>query len=399
MIEARALTKRYGDKVAVDALTFTVRPGIVTGFLGPNGAGKSTTMRMILGLDRPTAGSVTVNGRRYVEQAAPLHEVGGAAGGQRGPHLPLGVQPPARPGRDAPHPGARVDEVIDLVGLRRGRPQAGRRVLPRHGPAARYRLRAARRPADVILDEPVNGLDPEGIRWVRDLLKGAGGGRADGLRLEPPDERDGADRRARDRRRPRSADRRHAVDDLHPQRVDRTSSCVRTPEAARAAVAAGRPRRHRLEQRARPVGGRRADRPQIGRPSPATPASCCTNSRRSGRRLEEAFMDMTRDSVEFHGGHGPRRRGGSMSTTTDDRRRHRRRRPGGARRSHAGVSRRRRAASEWIKLRSLRSSWLTLAAAVIGMIGIGAARRGRDQRHWSHMQPDERRDFDAVAAA
>src|SRR3954467_1864357 len=117
MIEARGLTKRYGDKTAVDDLTFTVRPGIVTGFLGPNGAGKSTTMRMILGLDAPTAGTVTVNGRPYRDHAAPLREVGALLAAKA-----------VRPGRSAfQHllalarttgiPRSRVDEVIDAVGL------------------------------------------------------------------------------------------------------------------------------------------------------------------------------------------------------------------------------------------------------------------------------------------
>src|ERR671910_280513 len=108
MIEAHQLTKRYGDKTAVEDLSFTVRPGIVTGFLGPNGAGKSTTMRMILGLDAPTSGDVLVGGRRYRDLPGPLHEVGALLGD----------------------------------------------------------------PATLVLDEPVNGLDPEGIHWIRGLLRG-----------------------------------------------------------------------------------------------------------------------------------------------------------------------------------------------------------------------------------
>jgi ABC-2 type transport system ATP-binding protein len=171
MIEARGLTKRYGDTVATDDLTFTVRPGIVTGFLGPNGAGKSTTMRMILGLDAPTRGSVTVNGRPYREHRAPLREVG-ALLEARSTH----------PGRSAHNhllamartcgiPRSRVEEVIDAVGLRdAGRRRAGRFSL---GMGQRLGIAAALLgdPRTVILDEPLNGLDTEGIRWIRTLLK------------------------------------------------------------------------------------------------------------------------------------------------------------------------------------------------------------------------------------
>src|SRR3978361_360795 len=117
MIEARGLSKKYGDKVAVDGLSFTVRPGVVTGFLGPNGAGKSTTMRMILGLDRPSAGSVTVNGRNYAELAAPLHEVG-ALLEAKAVHTSRSAYNHLR-ALAATHgiSRTRVDEVIDLVGL------------------------------------------------------------------------------------------------------------------------------------------------------------------------------------------------------------------------------------------------------------------------------------------
>lgn len=172
MIEAIDLTKRYGDKVAVDGLTFTVRPGIVTGFLGPNGAGKSTTMRMILGLDRPTSGTVTVNGRPYAAHTAPLKELGALLEAKA-----------VHTGRSAYHhllamaattgiPASRVDEVIDLVGLRDvARKRAGGFSL---GMGQRLGIASALLgdPAVVMLDEPVNGLDPEGILWIRNLLKG-----------------------------------------------------------------------------------------------------------------------------------------------------------------------------------------------------------------------------------
>jgi ABC-2 type transport system ATP-binding protein len=171
MIEARGLSKRYGDKVAVDDLSFTVRPGMVTGFLGPNGAGKSTTMRMILGLDQPSSGSVTVNGRPYREHLAPLQEVGAMLDGRS-----------VHPGRSAYHHllslaqtngihRGRVDAVIEAVGL----PGVARRRAGGFSLGMGQRLGIAAAllgdPHTVILDEPVNGLDTEGIRWIRSLLR------------------------------------------------------------------------------------------------------------------------------------------------------------------------------------------------------------------------------------
>ena len=141
MIEATNLTKDYGDKRAVDGLSFTVEPGVVTGFLGPNGSGKSTTMRLILGLDAPTAGTVTVNGKRYREHPAPLHEVGALlearsvhTGRSAYNHLLALAQThgiPQAPGRRADRPRRPA----------RGRAEARRHVLARHGPAARHRRR------------------------------------------------------------------------------------------------------------------------------------------------------------------------------------------------------------------------------------------------------------------
>ncbi|OQR64406.1 multidrug ABC transporter ATP-binding protein [Streptomyces maremycinicus] len=172
MIEARELTKRYGDKTVVDHLSFTVKPGEVTGFLGPNGAGKSTTMRMIVGLDSPTEGSVTVNGRSYAGHTAPLHEIG-----------TLLEAKSVHPGRSAFNhlmalahthgiPRSRVAEVIELAGLSS---VAGKRVGAFSlGMGQRLGIAAALLgdPAIVMLDEPVNGLDPEGVLWVRNLLRG-----------------------------------------------------------------------------------------------------------------------------------------------------------------------------------------------------------------------------------
>ncbi|MFI1093172.1 ATP-binding cassette domain-containing protein [Streptomyces sp. NPDC020917] len=171
MIEAHGLTKRYGERAAVTDLTFTVRPGVVTGFLGPNGAGKSTTMRMILGLDSPTAGSATVNGKPYADHRAPLHEVGAMlearaihTGRTAYNHLLALAATTGIPRR-------RVDEVIDIVGLREvARKRVGGFSL---GMGQRLGIASALLgdPATLVLDEPVNGLDPEGILWIRTLLK------------------------------------------------------------------------------------------------------------------------------------------------------------------------------------------------------------------------------------
>jgi ABC-2 type transport system ATP-binding protein len=171
MIEARGLTKDYGQTRAVDDLTFTVRPGIVTGFLGPNGSGKSTTMRLILGLDRPTSGSVTVNGKPYRDHPAPLHEIGALlearsvhTGRSAYNHLLALAQTHGVPKR-------RVEELIDQVGLHEvARKRVGSFSL---GMGQRLGIAAAllADPRTVILDEPVNGLDPEGIQWIRNLLK------------------------------------------------------------------------------------------------------------------------------------------------------------------------------------------------------------------------------------
>jgi ABC-2 type transport system ATP-binding protein len=172
MIEARALTKRYGDKVAVNELSFTVRPGQVTGFLGPNGAGKSTTMRMIVGLDRPTAGTVTVGGRPYREHAAPLRQVGAlleAKAVHRGRTAHSHLLALAQTHGIA---AGRVDEVLGLAGLS---DVAGKRVGGFSlGMGQRLGIAVALLgdPATVMLDEPVNGLDPDGVVWVRNLLKG-----------------------------------------------------------------------------------------------------------------------------------------------------------------------------------------------------------------------------------
>ena len=172
MIVAEGLTKYYGEQRAVDDLSFTVQPGVVTGFLGPNGSGKSTTMRLILELDAPTAGDVTVNGKHYRDHTAPLHEVGALlearsvhTGRSAYNHLVALAQTHGIGRR-------RVDDLIDLVGLHDvARKRAGKFSL---GMGQRLGIAAALLgdPSTMMLDEPVNGLDPEGILWVRKLLRG-----------------------------------------------------------------------------------------------------------------------------------------------------------------------------------------------------------------------------------
>src|SRR5271156_132359 len=171
MIVTRGLTKRYGDTVAVDSLSFMVSPGVVTGFLGPNGSGKSTTMRMILGLDRPDAGSALINGCTYAELSWPLREVGALLDAKA-----------FHPGRSARNhlrwlaqandiPQGRVDTVLGLVGLAAvARLRAGKFSL---GLGQRLGIASGLLgdPGVLLFDEPVNGLDPEGIRWVRHLLR------------------------------------------------------------------------------------------------------------------------------------------------------------------------------------------------------------------------------------
>jgi ABC-2 type transport system ATP-binding protein len=171
MIEARDLTKRFGDKVAVDHLSFTVEPGRVTGFLGPNGAGKSTTMRIILGLDHPNSGSATINGKPYAQLADPLRTVGALleaksvhTGRSARNHLLFLAQTQGLP-------ASRVDAMLDLVGLHDvASRRAGGFSL---GMGQRLGVAAALLgdPQVLLLDEPVNGLDPEGVLWIRNLMK------------------------------------------------------------------------------------------------------------------------------------------------------------------------------------------------------------------------------------
>ena len=170
-VEVRALTKRFGSFTAVDDLTFSVEPGRITGFLGPNGAGKTTTLRMALGLVRPTSGEVTIDGRTYADLDSPLRVVGAA--------LEATNFHPGRSGRDhlrvlattAGIPTSRVDELLELTGI----PAFARRRAGAYSMGMRQRLALAAAllgdPRVLVLDEPANGLDPEGIRWLRGFLR------------------------------------------------------------------------------------------------------------------------------------------------------------------------------------------------------------------------------------
>ena len=171
MIEARGLTKRYADKLAVNQLTFTVEPGRITGFLGPNGAGKTTTMRLILGLDRPTGGSVTVHGKEFSQLAFPMHEVGALLDAKA-----------VHGGRSAYHhllclaqtnglPRTRVGEVLELVGLSEVASKRSKGFSLGMGQRLGIAAALLGDPGILMFDEPVNGLDPEGILWIRNLMK------------------------------------------------------------------------------------------------------------------------------------------------------------------------------------------------------------------------------------
>jgi ABC-2 type transport system ATP-binding protein len=297
MIEARNLSKRYGHKLAVDDLTFRIEPGVVTGFLGPNGAGKSTTMRLLLGLDRPTAGQARINGRRYADHPAPLREVGALleakaihTGRSARNHLLALAATTGIPRR-------RVDEVIGLVGLDS---VAGKRAGGFSlGMGQRLGIASALLgdPGTLLLDEPVNGLDPEGILWIRNLLKAlAAEGRTVFVSSHLMSEMAltashlivvGRGRLIAD----------VSVDDL-TRRAARDLVTVRTPEAARLRdlLAADGVRITSHGEDLLEVAG--VDSAHIGRVAAAgaVPLVELTPAKAS---LEDAFMEITRDSVEF----------------------------------------------------------------------------------------------------
>jgi ABC-2 type transport system ATP-binding protein len=300
MIEAQSLSKRYGTKLAVDDLSFSVRPGIVTGFLGPNGAGKSTTMRMIIGLDAPTSGWVTVNGHRYAESPAPMQEVGAL--------LESKAVHSSRTARNhllvlaatCGIPRARVDEMIDLVGLTDvANKRAGGFSL---GMGQRLGIAAALlgNPSTVVLDEPVNGLDPEGILWVRNLLKGlAAEGRtvlvSSHLMSEMAMTADHLIVIGRGR----------LIADMSVEEFTRSASSdvvwVRTPHHAQLATLLTAPgvAVEFSEPDGLQITGMGSD--AIGELAASSGIALheLTPVRAS---LEEAFMELTQDSVEYHGG-------------------------------------------------------------------------------------------------
>jgi ABC-2 type transport system ATP-binding protein len=297
MIEARGLTKDYGSKRAVDDLTFTVQPGVVTGFLGPNGSGKSTTMRLILGLDRPTAGDVTVQGRHYRDLTAPLHEVGALLearsvhGGRSAfNHLLVLAQTHGIPKR-------RVAELVDLVGLHEvARKRAAQFSL---GMGQRLGIAAALLgdPQTLLLDEPVNGLDPEGIHWIRNLLKNlAAEGRTVFVSSHLMSEMSlTADHLIVIGRGRLIADT--SVEDFIA-RASRQRVRVRSPQAdlLRGLLAGPGVTVHRADDGALEVQGLAAER--IGELASANGVTLHELVAQHAS-LEEAFMDLTREDVEY----------------------------------------------------------------------------------------------------
>ncbi|HEY8301077.1 MAG TPA: ATP-binding cassette domain-containing protein [Jatrophihabitans sp.] len=302
MIETTALTKKYGERTAVDDLSFEVRPGRVTGFLGPNGSGKSTTMRLLLGLDRPTSGSARINGKRYVDLPAPLREVG-ALLEARAVHT----------GRSARNhllamaatngiPRRRVDEMIGLVGLDG---VAGKRVGGFSlGMGQRLGIASALLgdPQVLLLDEPVNGLDPEGIRWIRNLLKGlADEGRTVFVSSHLMSEMalTATEIIVVGRGRLITSG---SVDEVVRQAAG-ASVLVRTAEADRLAALL-RDEGHQVDRTAPDtlvVTG--TDSAQIGLMAAGAAGAAIPLVELTPQHatLEEAFMEITRDAVEFHG--------------------------------------------------------------------------------------------------
>jgi ABC-2 type transport system ATP-binding protein len=298
MIEAVSLTKRYGSTVAVDDLSFTVRPGVVTGFLGPNGAGKSTTMRLLLGLDRPNAGAARINGTSYRDFRSPLREVG-ALLEARAVHT----------GRSARNhllamaatnqiPRRRVDEVLGLVGLDGvGRKRAGGFSL---GMGQRLGLASALLgdPPTLLLDEPVNGLDPEGILWIRTLLKSlAAEGRTVFVSSHLMSEMavTASELIVVGRGRLIASG---SVTDL----IDRASAGsvrVRTEQAQRLGELLAGPGVHVEQHGSDALQVRGADSAAIGRIA-AREGIALIELTPQQATLEEAFMEITRDAVEYH---------------------------------------------------------------------------------------------------
>ena len=304
MIEAQGLTKRYGSKLAVDQLSFQVRPGVVTGFLGPNGSGKSTTMRMIMGLDAPNAGDVTVNGRHYHDLPWPLHEVGAL--------LEAKAIHPGRSARahlqmlaETNHVArGRVDEVLDIVGLSSvANQRAGKFSL---GMGQRLGMAAALLgdPEVLLFDEPVNGLDPDGIRWVRNLLKGlAREGRtvfvSSHLMSEMALTADEVVIIGRGR-----LIAQIPIDDLLAKSSQRFVR-VRSPQIERLKSALAEQGATTVLEEDGSLSVRGADEIAIGELAASIPVVLHELAPQSAS-LEDAFMELTEDSIEYHGAGAPR---------------------------------------------------------------------------------------------
>jgi ABC-2 type transport system ATP-binding protein len=312
MIEAKSLTKLYGEKVAVDQLSFTVRPGVVTGFLGPNGSGKSTTMRMIMGLDAPTAGDVTVKGLHYHDLPWPLREVGAlleAKAIHPGRSARAHLQMLAEASRI---PRARIDEVLDLVGLTAVAGQrAGKFSL---GMGQRLGIAAALLgdPEVLLFDEPVNGLDPDGIRWVRNLLKGlAREGRtvfvSSHLMSEMALTADEIVIIGRGR-----LISQIPIDQLLAQSSQRFIR-VRSPEIAKLKSALESDGATTVLEDDGSLSVRGVDEVAVGELAARIPVVLHELAPQSAS-LEEAFMELTEDSVEYHGAPGGTRVSSSDGT-------------------------------------------------------------------------------------
>ena len=302
MIEVHGLTKRYGDVVAVDDLAFDVRPGLVTGFLGPNGAGKSTTMRMVLGLDRPTSGTALVDGRELARASEPLKQVGAL--------LDPGAVHPGRSGRDhlrvaartSGLPARRVDEVIEQVGLGK----ASRRRVKGYSLGMRQRLGIATAlladPPVLMFDEPVNGLDLDGVRWVRALLRQlADEGRTVLYSSHLMSEvQQTADRLVIIGRGRLIAD---ATTDEVLRGLGGAQVRVRTPDPERLLVAL---RERRVPVRRLDDGALEVQAPRVEVGELAHGLGLPVHELAEvGQSLEDAFVELTGSSVEFHGGAMP----------------------------------------------------------------------------------------------
>ncbi|MEV5896914.1 ABC transporter ATP-binding protein [Nonomuraea fuscirosea] len=295
MIQLTALTKRYGDKTAVDDLTLVVRPGVVTGFLGPNGAGKSTTMRMILGLDLPTSGTATINGRAHHELPHPLRTIGSmldarAAHPRRTAYKHLLYQ-----AQTNAIPATRVDEVLDLVGLTEvaGKP-AGAFSM---GMTQRLGIAAALLgdPPVLVLDEPVNGLDPEGVRWIRALMRGLA---AEGRTVLISSHLMSEMAMTADRLVVIGKGRLIAEGEIGDFTAAGSAVAVRTPEAgvfARLLELAGAHVRPGPDDELLVTGMKAAD---VGRLAATEGVTLFELSLRQAS-LEEAFMELTQDAAEY----------------------------------------------------------------------------------------------------